>query len=135
MFRKVHQFFDGEIKDKTVAIWGLSFKPGTDDLREAPSIVTIDSLLEAGAKVRVYDPVAMNAAKLRWGEVYCGLDMYDAVKDADALLMLTEWHQFYIPDWKRVKSLMRTPFVVDGRNIYDRYELEAAGFSYRCIGK
>ncbi|MBO7609891.1 MAG: UDP-glucose/GDP-mannose dehydrogenase family protein [Muribaculaceae bacterium] len=134
-FNKVSRFFDGELKDKTVAIWGLSFKPGTDDLSGAPSIVTIDSLLEAGAKVRVYDPVAMNATKLRWGDVYCGIDMYDAVKSADALVMLTEWHQFYIPDWKRVKSLMRTPFVFDGRNIYDKSELEAAGFAYCCIGK
>ncbi|MBQ7690016.1 MAG: UDP-glucose/GDP-mannose dehydrogenase family protein [Muribaculaceae bacterium] len=134
-FNKVSRFFDGDLKDKTVAIWGLSFKPGTDDLREAPSVVTIDLLLQAGAKVRVYDPVAMNGTKQRWADVYCGIDMYDAIKGADALLMLTEWHQFYIPAWDRVKALMRTPFVVDGRNIYDWRELEAQGFAYTCIGK
>ena len=135
LFEKLSRFYDDDLKEKTVALWGLSFKPETDDMSEAPAIVTLDLLTEAGCKVRVYDPVAMNATKLRWDHVYCGIDMYDAVKDADALLILTEWRQFRIPAWDRVKSLMRTPLVIDGRNIYDAAELEAAGFTYRCIGR
>lgn len=135
LFEKLKRHFGGDLKDKTVALWGLSFKPETDDLREAPSVVTLDLLAEAGCKVRVYDPVAMNATKLRWKDVYCGIDKYDAVKGADALLLLTEWRQFRIPAWDRVKELMRTPVVIDGRNIYDHDELRAQGFTYYCIGK
>ena len=123
------------LKDKTIALWGLAFKPETDDMREAPSIITLDLLTEIGCKVRVYDPVAMNATKRRWGNVYCGVDMYDAVKGADAVLLLTEWRQFRIPAWDRVKELMRTPVVIDGRNIYDYRELEEQGFTYYCIGR
>ena len=135
LFKKLQEHFNGDLKDKTITLWGLSFKPETDDMREAPSIVTLNQLTEAGCNIRVYDPVAMNATKLRWDQVYCGIDMYDAVKGADALLILTEWRQFRIPAWDRVKALMRTPLVIDGRNIYDPAELEQKGFTYRCIGR
>ena len=135
LFQKLSKHYGGDLKGKTVALWGLSFKPETDDMSEAPSIVTIDLLMEAGCQVRVFDPVAMNAAKFRWGDLYCGIDMYDAVKGADALLLLTEWRQFRIPAWDRVRELMRTPVIIDGRNIYDGAEVEAQGFTYHCIGK
>ena len=135
LFKKLKEHFGDDLKDKTITLWGLSFKPETDDMREAPSIVTLNQLTEAGCDVRVYDPVAMNATKLRWDHVYCGIDMYDAVKGADALLILTEWRQFRIPAWDRVRKLMRNPLVIDGRNIYDPLELEQMGFTYRCIGR
>jgi UDPglucose 6-dehydrogenase len=135
LVEKLKRHFGDALKDKTIALWGLAFKPETDDMREAPSIITLDLLTEIGCKVRVYDPVAMNATKLRWKDVYCGIDKYDAVKGADALLLLTEWRQFRIPAWDRVKELMRTPVVIDGRNIYDYRELEEQGFTYYCIGR
>ena len=91
--------------------------------------------MEAGCNVRVYDPVAMNATKRRWSTVYCGLDMYDAVKGADAVMLLTEWRQFRIPAWQTVKSLMKTPIIIDGRNVYDGDELIDMGFTYYCIGR
>jgi UDPglucose 6-dehydrogenase len=134
LFEKLSKYFGGKLKGKTVALWGLSFKPETDDMSEGPAIVTLDLLLKAGCKVRVYDPVTMNTAKLRWNDIYCGVDMYDAVKGADALLLLTEWRQFHLPAWNQIKELMHTPLVIDGRNIYDRHELEDMGFDYRCIG-
>ena len=135
VFDKLKAHFGDDLKDKTVTLWGLSFKPETDDMHEAPSIVTLNQLTEAGCTVRVFDPVAMNATKLQWDHVYCGIDMYDAVKGADALLVLTEWRQFRMPAWDRVLALMRTPLVIDGRNIYDYKELEQMGFTYRCIGR
>jgi len=135
LFEKLSRHFNGELKDKTIALWGLSFKPETDDMSGAPSIETLDLLNEAGCQIRVYDPVAMNATKSRWGNVYCGIDKYDAIKGADALLLLTEWRQFRIPAWDTVKELMRTPVVIDGRNIYDAKELESLGFTYYCIGR
>lgn len=135
LFEKLSRSFNGEIEGRTVAVWGLSFKPETDDMSEGPAITTLDLLLKAGCKVRVYDPVTMNVAKLRWREIYCGEDMYDTVKGADALLLVTEWRQFHLPAWDRVKELMRTPLVIDGRNIYDANELQQLGFSYHCIGK
>ena len=134
LFEKLYRYFGGQLKGKTVALWGLSFKPETDDMSEGPAIVTLDLLLKAGCKVRVYDPVTMNTAKLRWNDIYCGVDMYDAVKGADALLLITEWRQFHLPAWNQIKEIMKTPLVIDGRNIYDRRELEEMGFEYRCIG-
>ena len=135
LFKKLNDHFKGDLEGKTVALWGLSFKPETDDMTSAPSIDTINLLMDAGCHVRVYDPVAMNATKRRWSNVYCGLDMYDAVKGADAVLLLTEWRQFRIPAWQTVKSLMKTPLVIDGRNVYDGDELEEYGFTYYCIGR
>jgi len=135
LFEKFSAFYNGDIKGKTVALWGLSFKPDTDDIRESPAITTINQLLQAGCHVRVFDPVAMNAIKFRWNDIYCALDIYDAVNKADAVMLVTEWRQFRVPAWNKVKELMNTPLVIDGRNIYDRKDLEDMGFNYYCIGK
>jgi UDPglucose 6-dehydrogenase len=126
----------GDVKGKTIAIWGLSFKPETDDMRESPSLVIIDKLLKAGCKIRVYDPVAMDECRRRIGDVvyYCK-DMYDAVLDADAMLMLTEWKEFRLPTWGVIKKAMKKPLVIDGRNIYDADEMKEQGIEYHCIGK
>ncbi|MBP5561562.1 MAG: UDP-glucose/GDP-mannose dehydrogenase family protein [Muribaculaceae bacterium] len=131
----VRHYGADDLKNKTVAIWGLSFKPETDDISGSPAINTLDLLIEAGCHVRVYDPVAMNACKYRWSEIYCALDIYDAVNGADALLLITEWRQFRVPAWDRVLAAMRTPVVIDGRNIYNPAELAEKGFTYYCIGK
>jgi len=135
LFEKFRDYYGGDIKGKTVALWGLSFKPNTDDIRESPAITTIDMLLQAGCHVRVYDPVAMNAIKFRWNDIYCALDIYDAVNKADAVMLVTEWRQFRVPSWEKVKESMKTPLIIDGRNIYDPQELEDMGFTYYCIGK
>ena len=134
LFQKLSRFYGGDLKGKTVALWGLSFKPETDDMREAPSIVTLDQLMDAGCNVRVYDPVAMNECRTRWNSVYCAMDMYDAVNGADALLLLTEWRQFRLPNWERVKANLKTPLVIDGRNIYNPKVMGEMGFNYYCIG-
>ncbi|MDR0542615.1 MAG: UDP-glucose/GDP-mannose dehydrogenase family protein [Dysgonamonadaceae bacterium] len=123
-----------ELKGKTIAIWGLAFKPDTDDMREAPSLVLINLLLEAGSVVKVYDPVAMNEAKRRLGDrVVYAYDMYDAALDADALILLTEWKEFRLPSWNVLKKNMNTPVVLDGRNIYDKKEMKENGFVYVSI--
>lgn len=126
----------GGVGNRTVALWGLAFKPETDDMREAPALVVIEKLLEAGAQVRVYDPVAMPETRRRIGErvTYCK-DMYDAVRGADAVVLMTEWKQFRMPRWNDVAELMRSHVVMDGRNIYDKKEVEQAGFEYMGIGK
>lgn len=136
LFNKLSKRYGGDLKGKTIAMWGLAFKPETDDMREATSLVTIGLLLEAGCTVRVYDPVAMNECRRRIGDkVYYASDMYDAVLDADALLMLTEWKQFRLPSWGVVAKSMKTPLIIDGRNIYDAEELKQNGFEYYCIGR
>ncbi len=136
VFKKLSQYFDGELQGKTVALWGLAFKPETDDMREATSLVVIDLLKKAGCDVRVYDPVAMDECKRRIGDtVYYANDMYDAALNADALLMLTEWKQFRLPTWGVLKRTMKNPLIIDGRNIYDANELKHEGFEYHCIGK
>lgn len=121
---------------KTIAIWGLAFKAETDDMRDAPSIVLINELLNAGCKLRVYDPVAMTEAKRKFGDSieYCK-DIYDAVIGADALLLVTEWKEFRLPSWAAIKKLMSNPVVFDGRNIYQAQDLFEAGFDYYCIGR
>ncbi len=126
----------GDVKDKTIALWGLAFKPETDDMREAPALVVINKLLEAGAKIKVYDPVAMEECRRRIGDAveYCR-DMYDAVVDADAVALMTEWKQFRVPSWSVLHKVMRGPVIVDGRNIYDRQEVESEGFVYAAIGR
>jgi UDPglucose 6-dehydrogenase len=137
LFEKLSKAFAGQsLKGKTVAMWGLSFKPETDDMRESTALVMIQKLLEAGCTVRAYDPIAMNECKRRIGETitYCR-DMYDAVLDADALLLLTEWKEFRLPTWGVIKKAMRNPLVIDGRNIFDAEELHENGFEYHCIGK
>ncbi|MDE5783252.1 MAG: UDP-glucose/GDP-mannose dehydrogenase family protein [Prevotella sp.] len=137
LFEKLQKAYQGEsLKGKTIAMWGLSFKPETDDMRESTALVMIDKLLAAGCKVRVFDPIAMDECKRRIGDrvVYCR-DMYDAVLDADAMLLLTEWKEFRLPTWGVVKKAMRRPLVIDGRNIFDTEEIEEYGFEYYCIGK
>lgn len=125
----------GDLKGKKVAVWGLAFKPETDDMRQAPSIVVINELIKAGAEVSAFDPIAIeNARNILPSGVTYGQDIYDAVEGADALILLTEWKQFRLPNWKRVKELMRGNLVVDGRNIYPSEELEALGLVYTGIG-
>ena len=126
----------GTVKGKTIAIIGLSFKPETDDMREAPALVVIDKLLKDGATVRVFDPIAMDECKRRIGDVvtYCE-NMYDAADGADVFALMTEWRQFRMPSWNVIKKVMSGNIVVDGRNIYDRQELEEQGFVYTRIGE
>ena len=136
LFDKLMKQFNGELKGKTIALWGLAFKPETDDMREAPGLVLIDKLLKAGCQVRAYDPAAMDECKRRIGDViYYARDMYDAVLDADVLMLITEWKEFRLPSWAVVKKTMNQQIVLDGRNIYDKKEMEELGFVYHCIGK
>lgn len=135
LFEKFSRHYGGYISSRTVAMWGLAFKPETDDIREAPSLVLIDLLLEAGCRVNVYDPIAMDQARRRLGDrVNYFDDKYDAVAGADALMMVTEWKEFRIPDLAQLRESMRYPVVFDGRNIYDRKEMRANGFIYYSIG-
>lgn len=136
VFNKLNKHFGGDLKGKTIAIWGLAFKPETDDMRESTALVIIKLLNEAGCRVKVYDPVAMDECRRRIGDsVYYCNDKYEAVLDADALLLLTEWKQFRLPTWSVVLKAMNQPVVIDGRNIYDSNELAENGFTYYCIGK
>lgn len=136
LFQKLLSHFGGDLKGKTVALWGLAFKAETDDMREATSLVIIRQLLDAGCEVRVFDPVAMNECRRRLGDaVTYAKDMYDAALGADALLLLTEWKQFRLPSWEVVRRTMNQPVVFDGRNIYDPEELRAGGFHYSSIGR
>ncbi len=126
----------GSIKDKKIAIWGLAFKPETDDMREAPALEVIDRLVEDGANVVVFDPIAMDECRRRIGDkVTYAKDMYEAIIDADALALMTEWKQFRVPSWRIMGRAMARKLVVDGRNIYDPIELAEEGFEYHCIGK
>lgn len=126
----------GDLHGKRVAVWGLAFKPETDDMREAPSLVVIDRLLKAGAEVTVYDPVAMDDCRRRLGDaVEYASDMYDAANNADAVALLTEWKQFRMPSWAVIRKAMRGNLIVDGRNIYVADELADEGLRYHCIGK
>lgn len=136
VFDKLNDAFHGDLKGKTIAVWGLAFKPETDDMREAPALVVIEKLLEAGAVVKAFDPVAMEECKRRIGDTitYCK-DMYEAVIDADAVALLTEWKQFRMPSWAIIHKAMNDYVVVDGRNIYDSEELHELGFTYSRIGQ
>lgn len=135
VFRKLSDAFGGDLKGKRIAMWGLSFKPETDDMREAPSLVVIEKLLAAGAEVIAYDPVAMDEARRRLGRrISYARDMYEAVIDADAIAMMTEWKEFRLPSWCIIHRAMRQHFIVDGRNIYDAADLAEEGFVYHCIG-
>ena len=136
LFDKLVKQFNDNLKDKTIALWGLAFKPETDDMREAPALVLIDKLLKAGCQIRAYDPAAMQECKRRIGDsVYYACDMYDAVLDADALMLVTEWKEFRLPSWAVIRKTMAQQIVLDGRNIYDKKEMEELGFIYHCIGK
>lgn len=136
MFRKLQRFFPEGLAGRRVALWGLAFKPETDDMREATSLVMIGLLRDAGARVSVYDPVAMDECRRRVGEaVEYAADMYAALEGADALILLTEWKQFRMPNWERVSQQLRRRLVCDGRNIYDAADLRARGFEYTGIGR
>ena len=136
VFRKLNDYYGGALKGKTIAVWGLAFKPETDDMRESTALVIIHMLQEAGCNIRVYDPVAMDECNRRIGNaVEYAVDMYAATLNADALLLLTEWKQFRLPSWGVVKRSMNRAVVIDGRNIYDAQELKQLGFEYHCIGR
>jgi UDPglucose 6-dehydrogenase len=147
LFRKIVEHFRGKagnrlprgkkaLSGRTIAVWGLSFKPRTDDMREAPSVVIINSLLRAGAEVRAHDPVALGEAyKIFKDRVFLAADSYEALKGADALAIVTEWNEFKTPDFTRMKKLLRTPVIFDGRNIYNQDELRKLGFSYYGMGR
>ncbi len=135
LFDKLKAVLGPDLRGKRIAIWGLSFKPQTDDMREAPSVIIIDALVQAGAWVQAYDPIAVAEAQrvIPHAIVYAG-DEYKALEGADALLLLTEWREFRLPDWHKVKQLMQGHLILDGRNIYAATELEEWGFEYHCIG-
>ncbi|MBK9290369.1 MAG: UDP-glucose/GDP-mannose dehydrogenase family protein [Bacteroidetes bacterium] len=135
LFNKLNKYYNGDLKGKTIAVWGLSFKPNTDDMREAPSRVVIAKLLEAGAIVRAYDPVAMHEAKRIFNDrIEFAKDQYDALVDADALVVVTEWSEFKFPNFRVIKKLLRRHVIFDGRNIYDAKEMKAENIDYFCIG-
>ena len=135
VFYKLKAALGSDLKDKTIALWGLAFKPGTDDIREAPSIEIINLLLEAGAKIRTFDPVAMDGIKAIYGDKieYCN-DIYSAANGADAVALITEWKEFRIPNWETLRDVMNGNVIVDGRNIYDMEEVCKEGFEYFGIG-
>ncbi len=136
MFSKVNKYFDGKLAGKTIAIWGLAFKPNTDDMREAPSLIFIEQMLAAGAHVIAYDPVAIHETKRKIGEVITYVnDQYEALIDADALVLLTEWSEFRVPKYKIMAKLMKNHVIFDGRNIYDAEEMEEVGFKYFGMGR
>ncbi|MFZ4399314.1 MAG: UDP-glucose dehydrogenase family protein [Bacteroidales bacterium] len=135
LFNKLNTYYNGDLKGRTIAMWGLSFKPQTDDMREAPSLVLIKKLLDAGCKVKAYDPVAMHEAQRKLGDtIEYSKDTYDTLVDADAMMLVTEWTEFRFPNWKVVKKLMKNHVIFDGRNIFDSKEMEENGFEYYCLG-
>jgi UDPglucose 6-dehydrogenase len=135
LFKKIYDYFKGELSGKTIAVWGLAFKPLTDDMREAPSLDLIKLLKSEGCEIKVYDPVAMHEAKKCLGEsVKYSMDPYATVENADCLVLVTEWNEFRSPDWIRIKSLLKEPVVFDGRNLFDANEMNSNGFIYICIG-
>lgn len=143
LFDKLNQYFNQNLKGKIVAVWGLAFKPNTDDVREAPALLLIEKMLQAGAKIRIFDPVAMEEAKKTLNlkseisnleSIYFAENIYDAALDADALILATEWKEFRMPAWGVIKKTMKGNLVLDGRNIYEKKELEELGFEYRGIG-
>ena len=135
LYHKIVNYFNGNLQGKTIAIWGLSFKPQTDDMREAPSLIIVNKLVEAGAKVKVYDPVAISEAKHHFGDTITYYnDQYEALIEADCLAVLTEWPEFKIPNFNIVNKLLNTAAIFDGRNIYDTDEMKKLGFDYFCIG-
>lgn len=135
LFDKLMRYFGGDLTGKRIAMWGVAFKPQTDDIREAPSLVLIDLILRAGGRITVYDPVAMDECRRVVGDkVAYAKDMYEAVVDADALLLVTEWKEFRIPSWPVIERTMRCPALFDGRNIYDKHEFDGTSIVYHYIG-
>lgn len=134
LYNKLYKAFSGDLRGKTIAVWGLAFKPNTDDMREAPSLVLINKLLASGVTVRVYDPIVKHL-NIENSNLYFANDAYDAVKQADAICLVTEWQEFRLPNWEIIKTLVNNPLVIDGRNIYDKKELITLGFEYQGIGR
>uniref|UniRef100_A0A832DP88 UDP-glucose 6-dehydrogenase n=1 Tax=Ignavibacterium album TaxID=591197 RepID=A0A832DP88_9BACT len=135
-FTKILNHFNGDLKGKKFAVWGLAFKPNTDDMREAPSIPVINLLLESGARVKAFDPASMENAKFYLNDtIEYAQNMYDALPESDALIIFTEWNEFRNPDFKKVKSLLKKPVIFDGRNVYDLDDMEENGFTYYSIGR
>ena len=133
---KIRQYFQGDLSGKTIALWGLAFKPNTDDIREAPALYTIDRLLQSGARIRVFDPEAMNNVRALYGErVFFAQDQYEALVGADALAILTEWSVFRTPSFEVMKRLLHQPLIFDGRNLYDLDQMKELGFYYESIGR
>ncbi len=136
LFEKINKHFKGDLKDKTVAIWGLSFKPMTDDMREAPSVTLINALLDSKCKVRAYDPVAAHEAKkLFENRIEICENAYEAVRNADVLAIMTEWNEFRSPDFEFLKTNLKALAIFDGRNLFNPKSVEASGLSYYCIGR
>jgi UDPglucose 6-dehydrogenase len=136
LFEKVKQALGGSLKSARIAIWGLAFKPQTDDMREAPALTLIDELVEAGAKVVGHDPAAMHEAERRMGKKIKFADTnYEAIDGADALVVVTDWNEYRHPDFNKIKSLLKQPVIVDGRNLYDPAKMRALGFTYLSIGR
>jgi UDPglucose 6-dehydrogenase len=135
LIKKIIKKFGEDLKGKHFAFWGLSFKPETDDMREAPSLVMVDELTKRGATVCAYDPEAIHEAKKIIGEkITYSKDAYSALKNADALILLTEWREFRSPDWEKVRNELKSPILFDGRNIYESSQLRSNGFNYNGIG-
>lgn len=135
IFNKINEYFKGDLTGKNIALWGLSFKPQTDDMREAPALIIVKKLLEAGANVKVYDPVAMKEAKHHFGDTVTYFeDQYETLIDADCLAILTEWPEFKFPNFKIIHKLLNSPTIFDGRNVYDKEEMKELDFNYFCIG-
>lgn len=134
--KKIRRFFKKELEGRTVAIWGLAFKPNTDDIREAPALVIIDELLAAGVRIRTFDPEAMENVRTIYGDriTFCD-NMYDTLEGADCLAIMTEWSEFRNPDFERMATLLREPVIFDGRNLYDQEQMKAHGFYYESIGR
>jgi UDPglucose 6-dehydrogenase len=136
LLRKITSYFKNSMGGKTIAVWGLAFKPRTDDIREAPALAMIDELTSRGAKIQVHDPEAMENVKREYGDKLTYADRpLDALNDADALLIMTEWKQFQNPNFAAMKKAMRSPVIFDGRNIYEAQQVAAAGFTYYSIGR
>jgi UDPglucose 6-dehydrogenase len=130
------KYFNGDLKNRLIGIWGLSFKPKTDDIREASSLVLIEKLLDAGAKVKAYDPAAMHETKKVLGDrIEYASDPYEAIEGVDAVAMMTEWAEFHLPDFHSMGELMKKKVIFDGRNIYNPEELRKMGFEYFGIGR
>lgn len=135
LFNKVHNYFKGDLGGKTIAMWGLSFKPETDDMREAPALVLIDKFVKAGCSVKAYDPEAMKETRRKIGDkITYSADPYEALAGADCLLLVTEWKEFRVPDFSRMKNLLKNLVIFDGRNVFDNNEIKAEGFEYFGIG-
>jgi UDPglucose 6-dehydrogenase len=134
--KKINTHFNYKLKEKHIAVWGLAFKPDTDDIREAPSLFLIDNFLKAGAKVSAYDPEAMDNVKKIYGEkIHFGKDHYEILKNADALVICTEWSVFRTPDFDAMKKLMKQKLIFDGRNVYSKEQMQELGFNYYSIGR